>query len=180
MIQQSIARRYARALFESVGSADAERVGKEIASIARALEESQELRDLFQDPRVDRATRTRILEQLIEASGFHPLLANMLRLLNDRNRLGHLPMIERLYRDLVDAQFGRLRARVTFATPLDPEVVGKIERQLGEATGKKVSLETAIDPSILGGIVAHLGNVVYDGSLRTQLELMRRELTERA
>jgi F-type H+-transporting ATPase subunit delta len=35
-----------------------------------------------------------------------------------------------------------------------------------------------VDPSLLGGVTAKVGSVVYDGSLRSQLEEMRRALKQ--
>ncbi|WP_373047597.1 ATP synthase F1 subunit delta [Vulgatibacter sp.] len=179
MIQQSIARRYARALFESVGT-DLERAGNELAGTANALEESPEVAAVFTDPRFDKSTRDRTLEQILAAGGFHPMVANLLRLLNDRERMSELPQIARVFRDMVDEQVGRVRARVTSATVLPAEMVQSIANALSKATSKQVVLEADQDPAILGGLVAHVGNVVYDGSLRTQLESLRRELNERA
>jgi F-type H+-transporting ATPase subunit delta len=36
-------------------------------------------------------------------------------------------------------------------------------------TGKKVKLTTSVDPSIIGGIIAKVGDLVLDGSIKTQL-----------
>ena len=45
-------------------------------------------------------------------------------------------------------------------------------------TGRTVKLGTRVDPSIIGGVVARVGGTVYDGSVTTQLEKMKRRLTE--
>lgn len=179
LIQSSIARRYARALFEAMGP-DFERASDELAGMARAFDESSELRAIFTDPRTDKATRDRVIESIITAGNFHPMVANALRLLNDRERMAHVPMMARVYGEMVDRQSGRIRAKVTSAAPLTPDLVGRLQTSLTQATRKNVVLETAEDSSLLGGVVAQVGNVVYDGSLRTQLESLRRELTERA
>lgn len=179
MIQQSIARRYARALFESVGP-DLERANNELAGTAKAFEESTAVAAVFTDPRFDEATRNRTLEQIITAGGYHPMVANLLRLLNDRERLAELPMIARVFRDMVDAQVGRVRATVISASELPADMVQQLANALSKATNKQVVLEAQQDSEILGGVVAKVGNVVYDGSLRTQLNTLRRELNERA
>ena len=64
---------------------------------------------------------------------------------------------------------GRLRARVTSAEPLTPTAVDRVRRALEERTGKKVIVETAVDASLIGGVVAQVGDLVLDGSVRTQL-----------
>lgn len=179
MIQQSIARRYARALFEAVGT-DFERAANELAGTAKALVESPEVAAVFTDPRFEKPVRDRTLEQILAAGGFHPMVANLLRLLNDRERIGEVPAIARVFQDMVDAKVGRVRAVVTSATALPRETVQSLADALSKATSKQVALEAKLDPALLGGVVAHVGNVVYDGSLRTQLASMRRELLERA
>jgi F-type H+-transporting ATPase subunit delta len=179
LIQQSIARRYARALFEAVGT-DFERASTELAGIAKALGESPEFEAVYTDPRFDKSTRDRILEQIIAAGGLHPLVANTLRLLNDRDRIAEVPAIARVFQDMVDAKVGRVRALVTSATALPQDMVQQLADSLSKATNKQVALEAKLDPTLLGGLVAQVGNVVYDGSLRTQLATLRRELTERA
>ena len=37
-------------------------------------------------------------------------------------------------------------------------------------------MTSGVDSSLIGGVVAQVGNIQYDGSLRTQLERLRREL----
>jgi F-type H+-transporting ATPase subunit delta len=45
-----------------------------------------------------------------------------------------------------------------------------------ECTGGKVELSVEVDPGLLGGIVARVGDVLYDGSVRSQLAQMRASL----
>jgi F-type H+-transporting ATPase subunit delta len=80
------------------------------------------------------------------------------------------------YRDLADEKLGRMRATVTSAIALDQTVARSIEAKLAEATKREVVVDRKIDPAIMGGVVAQVGSIVYDGSLRTQLEELRRRL----
>ncbi len=175
MIQSSIARRYARALFESAGS-DVERAGTEISELAQSLTDEPALRMIFTDPTASPAVRRKLLESIISSAGFHPMVANLLRLLDDRRRIADLPSIAAVYGELVDESAGRLRAEIVTAVPLAKEQTERIQAALSAATHKTVDVESRQDPALLGGVVAHVGNVVYDGSLRSQLERMRREL----
>jgi F-type H+-transporting ATPase subunit delta len=47
--------------------------------------------------------------------------------------------------------------------------VGEIKTQMESSTGKEVILSTLEDPSLIGGVVTKIGNIIYDGSLKTQL-----------
>lgn len=179
MIQTSIARRYARALFEAAGS-DFERVGEEIGAIAGLVTEDSPLGLIFLDPTADRKARRELLESIIAKASLGEMTGNLLRLLDDRNRLAELPAIAQSYTGLVDEKVGRLRATLTSAGELPTELRDRLQDALGTATSRKVEVETAVDGSLLGGVVAQVGNFVYDGSLRSQLERLRRELISQA
>lgn len=176
MIQGSIARRYARALIEVAG-ADYERIGSEIQGLAEALFGSSETAEALLRPGIAKETRERALGAILDAAGVSTVTGNFVRLLLDRRRLDSLPDIARAYRDLADERAGRLRARVASARPLPESLVADLTRLLAAATKKRVAVETSVDRTLMGGVVAQVGNVVYDGSLRTQLANMRRELT---
>ena len=60
--------------------------------------------------------------------------------------------------------------------PLDAASAQAIADKLSSATKAMVLLDRAVDPAILGGVVAQVGSLVYDGSVRTQLEELRRTL----
>jgi F-type H+-transporting ATPase subunit delta len=181
MVNVSIARRYTRALLElatEAGRADA--ISEQLNTFAGALAQNRDLTDVLFNPAYSREQRSRVMEALLQAFGpVEPALANTLRLLVDRNRLGYLPDIARLFRDMADAQAGRVRGQVTSAAPLTAEDLQRLSTQLQELTRRNVVLETRVDPSVLGGVAAQVGGTLYDGTLRTQLEQLRRELTQR-
>ena len=64
----------------------------------------------------------------------------------------------------------------TSAVPLSPDAVTQLQQSLQQLTQRNVVLETRVDPALLGGVSAQVGGTLYDGTLRTQLEQLRREL----
>jgi F-type H+-transporting ATPase subunit delta len=66
---------------------------------------------------------------------------------------------------------------VISAVPLAEAAAKEIGGKLAQAAGAEVILDRAVDPSILGGVIAQVGRFTYDGSVRTQLEELRRSLT---
>lgn len=180
----SVSRRYARALFEVAveeGAAGKSGLVDELhgrlTQLAAAFEGSAELRLVADDPQCPRESLRAIMEQVLSRQG--PELApltNLVRLLVDRRRLTDLPQIARIYGQLADEQAGRVRGRVTSAVPLPPETVERLEAALERITQREVVLDTRTDPSLLGGVSTQLGSTLYDGSLRNQLEQLRRSL----
>jgi F-type H+-transporting ATPase subunit delta len=72
-----------------------------------------------------------------------------------------------------------VRAELTTALPLAADRAQQIRRSLEHVTGRTVQVSTRVDSSIVGGLVARIGSTVYDASVTSQLERMRRRLTER-
>jgi F-type H+-transporting ATPase subunit delta len=178
MVNVSIARRYARALLDVAAEANrTDAVADQLATFVKALEHNRELSDVFLNPAYTRGQRNHVVESLIGMMGsVEPVLANTLRLLVDRNRLIYLPDIARVYRDMADARAGRVRGHVTSATKLSPDALEMLRKNLQQITQRNVILEAHEDPTLLGGVSAQVGSVLFDGSVRTQLEQLRREL----
>jgi F-type H+-transporting ATPase subunit delta len=179
MIMGSIARRYAKALFSlAVEKARVEAWSDALIALQGAIDGSPDLQDVLSNPVYSKEQRSAIVGQLAAALRLEDDPKNLLHLLADRNRLRYLAQIVATYRELADAQLGRLRAKVTSAVPLDPQAAQAMADKLSQATKQKVLLDREVDPALLGGVVAQVGSLVYDGSVRTQLEDLRRTLKQ--
>jgi F-type H+-transporting ATPase subunit delta len=173
----SVARRYARALFGiGVDAGKFEALGREIDDFASLLEQSAELRQALENPVFGPAEKRKVLESLLPRVAPTPEVQRFVLLLLERRRIVLLPAIARAYRDMTDAHLGRVRAKVISAEPLAGPVLDRVRRSLEQRTGKQVIVETAVDPELIGGVVARVGDLVLDGSVRTQLEDLRTKL----
>jgi F-type H+-transporting ATPase subunit delta len=171
-----VARRYARALLDAVG-AQADEVLAQLEALCEFFEKQREMFVAISSPALARPQRTAITNAVVAGSAeIHPMLANLLRLLTDRNRFSVLPIITKQYRDLVDARIGRVRGSVTSAVALDATQIDGIRRSLEKMTKQSVELESNVDSSLLGGVVAKVGSHMYDGSLRSQLRELKQSL----
>jgi F-type H+-transporting ATPase subunit delta len=177
MIVGSIARRYAKALFSLADEqGQVEQWSSGLEGLGRALASSPELRDTLASPLFEKDQRRAVVGELAKALGLAETVRNFLLLLADRDRLAYLPAVVQNFRDLADARLGRVRARVTSAVPLAPDEARRIAEKLAQAEKAQVIVETAVDPALLGGVVAQVGSLVYDGSVRSQLEELRRAM----
>jgi F-type H+-transporting ATPase subunit delta len=80
------------------------------------------------------------------------------------------------YGRLLDSYRGVEPAQVITAVPLDAPDVKKLTQDLGVLVGKQVAVKTEVDPGIIGGFIARVGGKLLDGSTRSQLAALRREL----
>jgi F-type H+-transporting ATPase subunit delta len=179
MTSGSIARRYAKALFSlAVEKGSVEAWNESLRALVRCVEASPELTDVLENPAYGREQRRGVVLKLAQSLQLAEEPANLLQLLGDRNRLDALRGVMTAFGELADQELGRLRARVTSAIPLDDAAAAALAARLSASTQKQVLIERLVDPSIIGGVVAQVGSLVYDGSLRSQLEDLRRTLKQ--
>jgi F-type H+-transporting ATPase subunit delta len=178
MVTGSLARRYAKAIFD-IGSAqgDLTKLGQDIRSLAKAMNESAELTTVLSNPAIRRGDRRKVIDGLLKTIGVQTASRNLVYLLLDGERMSSLPAISRALDVMIEEKAGRVAAEVVSARPLDGNQLSQINAVLEKLSGKKVSVTTRQDPELLGGVVAKIGDTVYDGSLRTQLRTLRDELS---
>jgi F-type H+-transporting ATPase subunit delta len=175
VINVSIARRYARALLAAsteLGRADA--VLEELETMVKAMADSKDVKGLFESPGFTRQERQGFVEAFAKLARFEQPTVSFLGLLVDRGRTEHIEQIARIYRQLADEAAGRVRALVSSPKPLDAKARESLKAALAKMTGKTIQLEEKVDPTLVGGLVAKVGDRVFDGSLKTQLESIRK------
>jgi len=173
----SVARRYARALFSiGVDRGSFEQLGQELEAFVDLWAGSLELRQALENPIFKSAEKRGVLEGLLPRVAPTQDVRTFVLLLLDRRRLTAVKSIARAYGELVDLHTGRVRAHVTSAQPLGPAELERVRQSLARRTGKQIVLEAAVDPALIGGVVARVGDLVIDGSLRTQLGTLRDKL----
>jgi F-type H+-transporting ATPase subunit delta len=173
----SVARRYAKALLEiGIKQQTYDALGKELERVADTFARSPELKTTLENPIFQLDKRRLVLDELARRLALSKVVRNFVMLLLDKGRIGNLPDVARAYNTLVDEHANRVRATVTSARPLDPALEKRLKTALEMQSGKTVILDKKEDPAILGGIVTQLGDLVYDGSVRTQLAQMREQL----
>lgn len=178
MTSRTAAARYARAILDVAlkEKADLARVETELREFAALVDQQPALSKVLLSPAVPAARKRGIVSALTARTRPEDIVAKLLALLAERDRLRLLPEIVAAYGERFLDHQKIVRAEVVTATPLPPERAGRIERSLGQATGRTVMLSVRVDPSIIGGIIAKVGSTVYDGSIVRQLARMRERL----
>jgi len=169
----SLARRYAKAV---IGLPNGQIVAGELRVLAKAMTDSAELVTVLTNPAIRRGDRRKVIDALLQRINAQPNTKSLVYLLLDGERMSSISAISRELDAIIEAKGGRVSATITSAKPLDPSQISSITAALEKLSGKKVDVTRKEDPALLGGVVAKVGDVVYDGSLRTQLRALRDEL----
>lgn len=174
MLRDPAAKRYAQAAFQLArdkGELDAWESG------LRALGETLQTLDamvFLSSVRVPDVAKQEFLRRVMEQPA--PLLWNLVLLLIERSRLALTPQIIQEFMELLDDERGIAHAQVTTAVPMSDSERTAVAARLSELTGKQVQIETHEDPEMLGGLVARVGDRLIDGSTRTKLIALKRQL----
>lgn len=177
MIAKGVAKRYAKALFELADEQNlVDKIGQSLETIAGALETSEELWAVVENPKYVPDIKRNVIRALAERAFAPPILANTLMMLVQRGRLRHLRAISNAFQTMAEEKAGRVRAEVVSASALPEAYYRELETALGEVTGKKVTIVRRTDPSLIGGVVTSIGGTVFDGSIRNRLKDIRHQL----
>ena len=128
------------------------------------------------NPAFELEDRTKILSSLLAKMGISPMALNFFRLLLDRGRISYVRDIQKVYAELLDVDKGITRVDISSAIALQDEEVAKLAEVLKGVAGKKVDIQLKEDPGLIGGVVARIGDLVLDGSVKTQLASLKETL----
>jgi F-type H+-transporting ATPase subunit delta len=177
MTTRTSATRYARALLDvSLKESSADQAAADLQQVAALLQQYPELQRAFTNPAIPAARKRALIEELLPKLALSGPVAKILLMLAERDRLVLLPDLIAVYQEQIEALHKIVRAEVTTAAPIAPELVAVIQERLARTTGTTVKLTTKVDPSIIGGIRTQIGSTVYDGTIATQLEAFRQQL----
>jgi F-type H+-transporting ATPase subunit delta len=179
MISSAVFHRYARSLADVAFENNEEpTVTSELSVYSEIFKSVPDLVGAIDSPAVTRDAKERLLGALLEKYPVSRTTANFLRVVVDHHRIRYFEEICLAYIKLVNERKGIVAARVTVARNLlDAELVS-LRKSLSEATGKAVTLDVETDPETLGGLVVQIGSTVYDGSIRSQLDEVKKRLAE--
>ncbi len=173
-----VAKPYARALYEAAVEQNAlDVITVDVETFQELIEQSEELNQFLNTPLLSPQFKSDTFQQLFSES-MNPLMINFFKLLALRQRERYLVSILDVFTAIVDEAAGRVVAKVTTVVPLTHNQEQQLIQQLSAYSGKQVRLETETDEEIQGGFVVQLGDTVFDASITTQLQRLKRQLAK--
>ncbi len=171
----SVASTYARAFADVVlqEHLDTKSAIGGLRRIAALMEESDELRRVWENPAVPADQKRRLLDAIVQKEGIERHVRNLVAILIDHRRMPFLKSIAERLQEELDARLGFAEAQITSARELGDSEKRAIEAQVGKLTGRNVRARFDLDSSLLGGAVVRVGSTIYDGSIKGQLERIK-------
>jgi F-type H+-transporting ATPase subunit delta len=180
----AVANRYARALADVVTAPGSpvqpEEAVAQVRAVAELISASAELRIALLTPAIQTSRKREVMGRLLDGISVSRLIRNFVYVVIDHRRIGMMSELNEAFEQIMDERLGYVRAEVKSAAALDAKRSSNLEAELSRLTGKRMRLRFAVDSGLLGGVVARIGSTVYDGSIKGQLQQMRRQLTEQS
>lgn len=167
--------RYAKALLGLAKDKNVTReVNEDMVLISDTIRNSEDLRLFLKSPVIRNAMKRNALLEVFKS--INGVTSGLFQVLIDNNRLDILPLVAENYKRLYNELNGVQVAKVTTAIPLTPALEAKIQQKVKELTGNEARIENIIDESIIGGFILRVGDIQYNGSVKAQLNNLKREL----
>lgn len=174
---KSASLQYANALADVVleqGAAEPAR--KQLEDFAAAYAESAELRNFLASPAATHEEKHRVIESILARLGSSKIIRNFLFVVVDHQRAHLLPEITSFFEQVLMERQNVEEAEVASAVELNNNQKSTLLQTLERLTGKKVRPKYTLEPQLMGGAVVRIGDMIYDGSLRKRLNVLRAQL----
>lgn len=167
---------YAKALLElATGKGQAEQIGAELSDIRQVLLENKSFSLYLRDPAISNDARLKVVKSIF-GGRVHPLVANTMGVMSGKGRLRDLGAMCDAYDDLLDLQLGKVEVDVTVAQRLSGEDLERVRQRISAAMKRDAVVHQYVDESIIGGIIIKVKDQLIDGSVRKQLETLKKKM----
>ncbi|WP_100405710.1 F0F1 ATP synthase subunit delta [Bacillus solitudinis] len=177
MSNQAVANRYADALFQlALEKGLLDQVNQELQVVKEVVQTTPAFSQFLGHPKVTTEQKKAFIQQSFKQAVSETSL-NTLLLLVERNRIDILvTMIDKFKALSFDAQ-NIAEATVYSAQPLSTEEESQIADLFAKKVGKeKLIVNNVVNSDLLGGLKIRIGDRIYDGSVKAQLDRLERQL----
>ena len=178
---QRLARVYAKALYQTALERD------QVVPIQEELEAFfQEVMPIdpaiaafFNSGALGRERRDEIIQKVM-LPHVSELVGNLMMVLNAHERLGIFGAVVASYLALCETSAGKIKVQVRSPVSLTPPERDSLLQKLRTTLHREPSLEETVDPALLGGMTIKVGDYLYDASVSTRLQEIRKQLIARS
>ena len=168
---------YARALFLlSEEEGRCESILRDAEAVYSILSDNPEYEKLLDTPALKKDERLSLIDEAF--GSLDGYLVNLIKILAEKRLIYTYSDVYSSYRALYLDSRGIIGATVVSAVPLTDAQRERLIKKIEKETGKTVTLTEEVDPAILGGLKLRYLNIQLDGSLKTQLEGLKRSLED--
>ena len=173
-----VASRYGLALYSL--AVDNNKVGQwqlECKEIMRAFKENADFIMVLGSTFIPMEERREMLETSLK--GVSQEIIALLEIVMENHRTSNIFDILESFNSFCNEYKGIKEGYVYSSLRLDESSIRKIEEKVSSIERHKVELKNVVDPSLIGGVKIVIHDRIYDGSIKTRLEKMSKDLLKK-
>jgi F-type H+-transporting ATPase subunit delta len=176
--RDDVVRGYAEAMY-SIAEAEGELepVEEQVYAFAKMTEKRAKVREALIDPELPNENKRNLIGEVLGERA-NPVAVNLLGMLVDQGRARDIGRIAESLAEVAAERRQQVVAEVRSAVPLADAQRRRLAEALSSATGRTVEVRVVVDPDLVGGVVARVGDLIFDGSIRSRLDEAKQHLTE--
>lgn len=174
MIDNQVGRRYAEAIYEIAESADKIKpIYENLNTLMELYKNDSEFKTFITHPLIENDEKKKVVGNIFKEADEEVL--NTMFYILDKNRIKNIRNIVAEYLKIYYEKNQILSVEATFAVEPSEIQKNKLIEKLMKKTGKKIDLTIKVDKSILGGGIIKIGDQITDGSIRKELNALRKK-----
>ena len=135
------------------------------------------MQKLFSSPVFTPDNKKAVIKDLGAKLGMQQITQRFVEHLAETGRIRYVRDVHEAFLALLAERQNRATVELTTAATVNPAELAEIKKKLESLTGKQVDISSKVDASLIAGAKARIGSVIYDGTIRNQLNKMRNQLT---
>lgn len=171
----TLARPYAQAIFNLAQANNTLKAWSDTLALLKEVTANESMVEFINNPDVSDEQVTSLIidickEQLDEQG------QNFIKIAAENGRLEVIPTIADSFEAMRAEEEGSIEAQVISAYAVNATQKKSIAAALKKKFGREVTITTQTDKTLLGGVIIRAGDVVIDGSVKSQLEKITHSL----
>jgi F-type H+-transporting ATPase subunit delta len=169
-----IAKRYAKALVQlAEEKKSVDKAKADLAAFVGAVDALPALQKLLASPVFTPESKKAVIKELSEKLGMQSTTQRFVEHLAETGRIRYIKDVNEAFQEILAERLNRASVKLTTAATVGTGDLAEMKKKLEALTGKQVDIDAKVDASLIGGAKAQIGSVVYDGTIKNQLNKMR-------
>jgi F-type H+-transporting ATPase subunit delta len=176
MSNQTVANRYASALFQlAQEKKQLKQVNEELQAVKQIVQTTPDFLKFLTHPKITKQQKQAFIEKSF--GSLNEISMNTFLLLVERNRTDILVSMIEKFKELVYQEADMAEARVYSAKPLSEDEQNEIAKTFAKKVNKsKLEVSNIVNPELIGGVKIRIGDRIFDGTIKAQLDRLQRQL----
>ena len=154
-----------------------EQILEEMTALSAAFQGEPEFMYLLATPSLSKSERCGILDDSFRGK-IDGYLLNFQKILCENGTIRQFAGCLQEFKRRYNEEHGILEVCAVTAVPMNGELTEKLRARLAAVTGKKIALTCRVDAACLGGVRLEMEGEQMDGTVRSRLDTIRRQLAE--